>query len=87
LKVFCRVSTLCSRCVFRRFGAMSGLYLQVAAEIVGKKGVRELCRNGGNMANQTEKRGEGAVGMSQWKYFARSALSSVNSGENSGGEM
>jgi len=49
----------------------------VAAEIVGKKGVRELCRNvGGNMANQTGKRGGGEVGMSQWKYFARSALSS-----------
>jgi hypothetical protein len=60
----------------------------VAAEIVGKKGARELCGNvGGNMVSQIGRRGEGAVGMCLWKYFARSAILRVNSGKNAGGEM
>jgi len=47
---------------------MYGIYLQVAAEIVGKKGVRELCGNvGGNMANQNGEIGRGAVDITQWK--------------------
>jgi hypothetical protein len=67
LVIFCRVSTTCSRYVFRRFGVTYCLYLQVIAEIVGKKGVCELYWNvGGNMANQTGKGAGGAVGTSQW---------------------
>ena len=73
---------------FLTFRSNVGLYLQVAAEIVGKKGVRELCDNvGGNVATQTGRGGGGAVGMRKWKYFARSALLRVNSGKNAGGEM
>lgn len=83
--VLCRGFTPRSRYVFSRFGVTYDLCLQVAAEIVGKKGVRELCGDvGGNIAAQTGRGGGGAVGMSQWKYFARSALLRVNSGKKCG---
>jgi len=65
---------------------MYGLYLQVAAEIFGKKGVRELCGNfGGNVVNQNGEIGGGAVDITQLKYFARSALLRTNGGKNVGG--
>jgi hypothetical protein len=70
---------------FLTFRSNIGLYLQVTAEIVGKKGVRELCGNvGRNKATQTGREGGGAVGMSQWKYFTRSAVLRVNSEKNAG---